>query len=38
MRKLRLGDYQPVDTGLNTVIFEHEMDEGLLMRNNNDAE
>ncbi|KAL7566428.1 hypothetical protein ACA910_000909 [Epithemia clementina (nom. ined.)] len=32
MRKLRMGDYQPVDPGLNTVIFEHEMDEGLLMR------
>mmetsp|Transcript_22984 Transcript_22984/g.50094 ORF Transcript_22984/g.50094 Transcript_22984/m.50094 type:complete len:215 (-) Transcript_22984:267-911(-) len=33
LRKLRLGgDYQPVDQGLNTVIFENEMDQGLLMR------
>lgn len=32
LRKLRLGDYQPVDQSLNTVIFENEMDQGLLMR------
>jgi len=34
MRKLRISDggYQPVDRGLNTVIFENEMDQGLLMR------
>lgn len=33
LRKLRISpDYTPVDPGLNTVIFESEMDRGLLMR------
>mmetsp|Transcript_16225 Transcript_16225/g.21230 ORF Transcript_16225/g.21230 Transcript_16225/m.21230 type:complete len:223 (+) Transcript_16225:90-758(+) len=33
LRKLRLShSYEPVDPGLNTVIFENEMDQGLLMR------
>jgi len=34
LRKLRLSDYQPVDNSLNTIIFDNEMQEGLLMQEN----
>jgi len=34
-RKLRLGDSMQVDTSLNTIIFDNEMTEGLLMREDN---
>jgi hypothetical protein len=35
LQKLRIGDYGSVDAGLNTIIFDNDMTEGLLLQENN---